>query len=77
MTSTTPITEQLQPALDTRILIEHAKGVLAQQGTLTAETAFERLRRYSRGHDLLLGEVARRVVTERGFARQVLALPMR
>jgi hypothetical protein len=39
--------------------------------------AFDRLRRYSRGHDLLLGEVARRVITERGFARPVLALPVR
>jgi AmiR/NasT family two-component response regulator len=71
------VTEQLQAALNSRVIIEHAKGVLAQQGTLTTETAFDRLRRYSRGHDLLLGEVARRVVTEPGFARQVLALPVR
>jgi GAF domain-containing protein len=71
------VTEQLQAALNRRVIIEHAKGVLAQQGTLTTETAFDRLRRYSRGHDLLLGEVARRVVTEPGFARQVLALPVR
>ena len=71
------VTEQLQAALNSRVAIEHAKGVLAQQGTLTMDTAFDRMRRYSRGHDLLLGEVARRVITERGFARQVLALPMR
>ena len=40
-------------------------------------TAFDRLRRYSRGHNLLLGEVARRVIAERDFARQVLARPVR
>jgi len=67
------VTEQLQTALDSRIVIEQAKGVLSQFGHLTMATAFERLRRYSRGHHLLLGEVARRVIAERDFARQVLA----
>jgi hypothetical protein len=71
------VTEQLQTALNSRVIIEQAKGVLAQQGTLTMETAFDRLRRYSRGHNLLLGEVARRVVNESDFARQVLAVPVR
>ena len=41
------------------------------------ETAFDRLRRYYRGHNVLLGEVARRVIADRDFARQVLALPVR
>jgi GAF domain-containing protein len=67
------VTEQLQTALNSRIVIEQAKGVLSQFGHLTMATAFERLRRYSRGHHLLLGEVARRVIAERDFARQVLA----
>jgi len=71
------VTEQLQTALNSRVVIEQAKGVLAQQGTLTMETAFDRLRRYSRGHNLLLGEVAHRVVAERDFARQVLAVAVR
>jgi GAF domain-containing protein len=71
------VTEQLQTALHSRVIIEQAKGVLAHFGTLTMETAFDRLRRYSRGHNLLLGEVARRVVVDPGFARQVLALPVR
>ena len=71
------VSEQLQTALDSRVVIEQAKGVLAQHGIVTMETAFDRLRRYSRGHNLLLGEVARRVIADRDFARQVLALPVR
>ena len=71
------VTEQLQTALNSRVVIEQAKGILAQSGQVTMETAFNRLRRYSRGHNLLLGEVARRVVTEPDFARQVLAVPVR
>ena len=70
------VTEQLQTALNSRIVIEQAKGVLAQYGQLTMETAFDRLRRYSRGHNLLLAGVARRVVAEHDFARQVLAVPV-
>jgi GAF domain-containing protein len=71
------VTEQLQAALNSRVVLEQAKGVLAQQGTLTMDTAFDRLRRYARGHNLLLGEVARRVITDRAFARHVLAVPVR
>jgi GAF domain-containing protein len=70
------VTEQLQSALNSRVVIEQAKGVLAQYGNLTVATAFDRLRRYSRGHNLLLAGVARRVVTEQHFARQVLATPV-
>ena len=47
--------------------------MLAQSGDLTMDTAFDRLRRHARGHNLLLGDVARRVVTDRGFADQILA----
>ena len=67
------VTEQLQTALNTRVIIEQAKGVLAQSGDLTMQAAFDRLRGHARGHNLLLGDVARRVVTDRGFTRQLLA----
>ena len=52
--------------LNSRVVIEQAKGVLAQHGWLTTDAAFDRLRRYARSHDLKLSDVARRV-TEKGF----------
>ena len=66
------VAEQLQGALNSRVIIEQAKGVLAQMGNLTMEDAFEHLRHYSRSHHLRLSELARHVVTERGFAAEVL-----
>ena len=40
--------EQLQYALDSRVLIEQAKGVLMERHALTAQAAFDQLRRYAR-----------------------------
>ena len=66
------LTQQLQHALNTRVVIEQAKGVLAQLGNVPMDIAFERLRRHARRHNMLLGDVARRAVDNRGFARQLL-----
>jgi transcriptional regulator with GAF, ATPase, and Fis domain len=71
------LAEQLQVALNSRVIIEQAKGVLAQSGDVTMETAFDRLRRHARGNNQLLGDVARRVVNDREFARELLGLPVR
>jgi AmiR/NasT family two-component response regulator len=61
---------QLQHALDSRIIIEQAKGVLAQQHRVTPEAAWEALRTYARSHRLRVHEVSKRVVD--GTAAQVL-----
>jgi GAF domain-containing protein len=55
------VTEQLQTALTSRIVIEQAKGVLAQHHGLTMDSAFDRLRRYTRARNLRLAEVARQL----------------
>ncbi len=53
---------QLQGALNSRILIEQAKGVVAEQQEVSMEDAFALLRGYSRKSRTPLGEVARAVI---------------
>ncbi len=54
---------QLQTALDKRIVIEQAKGVLAERGRLSMDEAFDRLRRYARNNNQRLSDLAAKVVT--------------
>jgi ANTAR domain/GAF domain len=56
------LNEQLQSALNSRVIIEQAKGALAQHGQLAPAVAFERLRHYARSHNLKLTHLARRIV---------------
>ncbi len=64
---------QLQHALDVRVVVEQAKGVLAQLGNIPVDAAFAHLRRYARSHNTLLGDVARHAVADRTFARHILS----
>ncbi len=66
------VNEQLQAALTSRIVLEQAKGVLAQQGALQMDDAFAVLRRYARNHNLRLTAVAEAVVARRLPAHQLL-----
>lgn len=52
---------QLQHALNTRVVIEHAKGVLAERTKIDMEEAFAVLRGYARSHNLRLNQVAQDV----------------
>lgn len=52
---------QLQYALDSRVVIEQAKGVLAQHAGVTIDQAFDALRSYARNHNERLNDVARAV----------------
>jgi hypothetical protein len=52
------VAEQLQTALNSRILIEQAKGFLAERFTVSVEEAFGMMRSYARGHHRKLTDVA-------------------
>ena len=54
---------ELQVALDSRVVIEQAKGVLVGRHGLTTRQAFERLRRQARDQRRPLTEVAKAVVS--------------
>lgn len=53
------LSEQLQTALNSRVIIEQAKGVLAVSGQLSMAAAFTALRGYARRNNLRLSDVAR------------------
>src|SRR5947208_16588059 len=55
---------QLQEALDSRIVIEQAKGVLAERLAISVGEAFDILRYAARSHRTKLHELAGRVVGE-------------
>jgi transcriptional regulator with GAF, ATPase, and Fis domain len=69
---TATVNEQLQTALTSRVIIEQAKGVLAQRGDLDMDMAFNALRRYSRDHNLRLADLAREIVTRTLAADEIL-----
>jgi transcriptional regulator with GAF, ATPase, and Fis domain len=59
------IVAQLQTALNSRIAIEQAKGVLAERAALPLDEAFARIRRFARDHNRKLSAVARDLVDGR------------
>ncbi len=53
---------QLQHALDSRVAIEQAKGVLAERLGIGVDEAFDALRRAARSNRMKVHELARAVV---------------
>ncbi len=68
------VVEQLQGALDSRVLIEQAKGVLAERAHVSVDTAFVCVRTYCRAHNRRLSDVAREVVEHQLDVRELLGL---
>jgi GAF domain-containing protein len=56
------VNEQLQRALNSRVLIEQAKGVIAYTSRVGMEEAFLRLRNFARSNNLSLHDTAARVI---------------
>jgi transcriptional regulator with GAF, ATPase, and Fis domain len=60
------LAEQLQYALNSRVIIEQAKGMLGERHDLSIEEAFGLLRRHARNQQQNLTELARAVVSRTG-----------
>ena len=56
------VAEQLQHALNSRVVIEQAKGMIAERRGVEPDAAFEALRHYARSHNLKLSDIAAAVV---------------
>jgi GAF domain-containing protein len=56
------LNEQLSGALNSRIVIEQAKGVLSERAGVSLAEAFERMRAYARNSNLRLTDVAQAAV---------------
>jgi PAS domain S-box-containing protein len=57
------LNEQLETALTSRVVIEQAKGMLAERRGTSVEEAFQVLRKHARDHNASLQDVASAVVT--------------
>ncbi len=66
------LTDQLQTALNSRIIVEQAKGVLAERRGINPSEAFTLLRDYARSHHQRLTELAAAVVDGSTTATELL-----
>jgi len=62
MLETRVVNEQLNRALNSRVVIEQAKGIVAERLGLDMEHAFHLLRNHARNHNLRLSDVASGVI---------------
>ncbi|WP_040803799.1 GAF and ANTAR domain-containing protein [Nocardia concava] len=62
LADTLTVNEQLNTALNSRVIIEQAKGMLAERADLDMDTAFQILRRHARNRNRHLSDLARAVV---------------
>jgi len=61
-TETQRVNDQLSHALNSRIVIEQAKGVVFERAGVDMSEAFGRLRQYARAHNLRLTDVAQAAI---------------
>jgi len=70
--ATNVLAEQLQTALNSRVTIEQAKGVLAAYGSVDMDKAFQILRWHARNNNLRLTDAARDIATRAVDPNEVL-----
>jgi GAF domain-containing protein len=56
------VTSQLEGALESRVVIEQAKGIVAERDGVGIDTAFELLRGYARTHNRRLRQIAEEII---------------
>ncbi len=66
---------QLQGALNSRVLIEQAKGVVAEQHRVSMEDAFALLRGYARKSQIPLSDVAQAIIDRSLGSNDLLSAP--
>jgi two-component system, response regulator PdtaR len=59
--------DDLRDALETRKVVERAKGILMRRLSLTEEEAFRRMQRRSQNENKRLGEIAQAIITADGM----------
>jgi hypothetical protein len=64
-------TIQLQTALKSRVLIEQAKGILAERNSTSPEEAFDGMRRQARSRRIKLHDLAAEIVASAGASQTV------
>jgi hypothetical protein len=69
------ITEQLHTALNSRIVIEQVKGLLAERLSVGMDVAFTILRSYARAHNRKLGDLAGAVIAGEISATELVGGP--
>jgi GAF domain-containing protein len=71
------VAENLQYALNSRVLIEQAKGVLGAHADINMDEAFAAMRNYARSHHQKLADVAREVASRGPILEEMLRLRRR
>lgn len=56
------VTSQLEGALESRVVIEQAKGIVAERNGIPIDVAFELVRSYARNHNHLLRRTAQQII---------------
>lgn len=65
------ISDQLQAALDSRVVLEQSKGMVAEQASVSSDVAFALIRAHARRHDVPLNHVARSIIDREITARDL------
>ena len=71
------LAEQLQAALNSRVIIEQAKGMLSEYLAMNVDDAFKLLRNYARDHNRKLSQVAGDIVSRKISGAELATRPGR